>query len=146
MTEATSRVERLKKAVLDVQPTLELDRARAITKVMRETEGEPMVLRRAQAFAAASRAATFLSQPEIILSAVTAKVDQERCAACLVCVKACPYDVPKINEDGASEIDEALCHGCGTCASECPAKAIELNWYEDNQIMSKLDSLLEGVL
>ena len=99
-----------------------------------------------QAYAAASRAATFLSQPEIILSAVTATVEQDRCAACLICVRACPYDVPRINEDGASEIDEALCHGCGTCASECPAKAIELNWYEDQQIMSKLDSLLEGVL
>jgi heterodisulfide reductase subunit A-like polyferredoxin len=99
-----------------------------------------------QAFAAASRAATFLSQPEIVLSAVTAKVDPERCAACLICVRACPYDVPRINEDGVSEIDEARCHGCGICASECPAKAIELNWYEDQQIMSKLDSLLEGVL
>jgi heterodisulfide reductase subunit A-like polyferredoxin len=54
--------------------------------------------------------------------------------------------VPKINEEGASEIDEALCHGCGICAAECPAKAIELNWYEDEQIMAKVDALLEGVL
>jgi len=99
-----------------------------------------------QSLAAASRATTFLSQTEITLSAVIASVDQERCAACLVCVRACPYDVPKINEEGVSEIDEALCHGCGICAAECPAKAIELNWYEDNQIMSKVDSLLEGVL
>ncbi len=99
-----------------------------------------------QALAAASRATTFLSQSEITLSAVTAKVDQERCAACLVCVRACPYGVPRINEEGASEIDEALCHGCGICAAECPAKAIELNWYEDDQIISKVDALLEGVL
>ncbi|HEJ83263.1 MAG TPA: CoB--CoM heterodisulfide reductase iron-sulfur subunit A family protein, partial [Desulfobacteraceae bacterium] len=100
----------------------------------------------AQALAAASRAATFLSQPEIVLSAVTARVDPDRCASCLICVRVCPYDVPKINAEGVSEIDEALCHGCGICASECPAKAIELGWYEDQQIMSKLDSLLEGVL
>jgi len=99
-----------------------------------------------QAFAAASRAATFLSQPEIVLSAVTASVKQENCAACLICVRACPYGVPRINEEGVSEIDVALCHGCGICASECPAKAIELDWYEDRQIMSKVDSLLEGVL
>jgi heterodisulfide reductase subunit A-like polyferredoxin len=100
----------------------------------------------AQAMAAASRAATFLSQPEITLSVVTAKVDQERCAACLVCVRACPYSVPRINKDGASEIDEALCRGCGICAGECPAKVIQLNWYEDDQVMSKVDALLEGVL
>ncbi|MBN2122687.1 MAG: CoB--CoM heterodisulfide reductase iron-sulfur subunit A family protein, partial [Deltaproteobacteria bacterium] len=99
-----------------------------------------------QAMAAASRAATFLSQEEISLSVVTARVDPERCAACLVCVRSCPYGVPRINRDGVSEIDEALCHGCGICAGECPAKAIELNWYEDDQVMCKVDALLEGVL
>ena len=99
-----------------------------------------------QSLAAASRASTFLSQSEIRLSAVTATVDQERCAACLVCVRACPYGVPRINAEGASEIDEALCHGCGICAAECPAKAIELNWYEDDQILTKIEALLEGVI
>ncbi len=100
----------------------------------------------AQAMAASSRAATFLSQSEITLSVVTAKVDQERCASCLICVRVCPYGVPRINKEGVSEIDEALCRGCGICAAECPAKAIELNWYEDAQVMSKVDALLEGVL
>jgi heterodisulfide reductase subunit A-like polyferredoxin len=100
----------------------------------------------AQAMAAASRAATFLSQSEITLSVVTAKVDQERCASCLICVRACPYGVPRINREGVSEIDEALCRGCGVCAAECPAKAIELNWYEDQQVMSKVEALLKGVL
>ena len=100
----------------------------------------------AQAQAAASRATTFLSNPYLTLSAVTARVDPDLCAACLVCVRSCPYDVPRINADGVSEIDEALCHGCGACVAECPAKAIELNWYEDNQILSKVDALLEGVL
>ncbi len=99
-----------------------------------------------QSLAAASRAATFLSQPEITLSVVTAKVDQDNCASCLVCVRSCPYDVPRINKDGVSEIDEALCRGCGICAAECPAKVIQLSWYEDNQVMSKVDALLEGVL
>jgi heterodisulfide reductase subunit A len=99
-----------------------------------------------QALAAAARAAIFLSQSEITLSAVTAKVNPDLCAACLVCVRACPYGVPRINEEGVSEIDEALCHGCGICAAECPAKAIELNWYEDDQVMSKVEALLEGVL
>jgi heterodisulfide reductase subunit A-like polyferredoxin len=100
----------------------------------------------AQAMAASSRAATFLSQSEITLSVVTAKVDQERCASCLICVRACPYGVPHINKEGVSEIDDALCRGCGICAAECPAKAIELSWYEDDQVMSKVDALLEGVL
>ena len=99
-----------------------------------------------QAMAAASRAATLLSAPNLTLSAVTAHVDQSRCAACLVCVRTCPYGVPRINEEGVSEIDDALCQGCGACAAECPAKAIELRWYEDEQLICKVESLLEGVL
>jgi heterodisulfide reductase subunit A-like polyferredoxin len=99
-----------------------------------------------QALAAASRAVTFLAQPQLTLSAVTARVETDLCASCLVCVRSCPYGVPRINADGVSEIDEALCHGCGICAAECPAKAIQLNWYEDDQILCKVESLLQGVL
>ena len=100
----------------------------------------------AQSMAAASRACTFLSQPFLTLSAVVAEVESDLCASCLICIRSCPYEVPKINEDGVSHIDSALCHGCGVCASECPAKAIKLNWYEDDQILSKVEALLEGVL
>ncbi|NOY70355.1 MAG: CoB--CoM heterodisulfide reductase iron-sulfur subunit A family protein [Deltaproteobacteria bacterium] len=99
-----------------------------------------------QSLAATARATTFLSQSHLTLSAVTARVDPEKCASCLICVRSCPYEVPKINAEGVSEIDEALCHGCGVCAAECPAKAIDLNWYEDDQIMCKVDALLEGAL
>ncbi|MCU0539608.1 MAG: FAD-dependent oxidoreductase, partial [Desulfobacterales bacterium] len=98
-----------------------------------------------QACAAAARAVTFLSQSRLTLSAVTARVDPDLCAACLICVRACPYRVPRINAEGVSEIDEALCHGCGICAAECPAKAIQLNWYEDDQLMCKIDALMEAV-
>jgi len=100
----------------------------------------------AQAYAAASRATTFLSQPHLTLSGVTARVNPDNCASCLICVRSCPYGVPKINADGVSEIDEALCQGCGVCAAECPAKTIELAWYEDEQLLCKVESLLEGVL
>ncbi len=100
----------------------------------------------AQSLAAASRATTFLSQPFLTLSAVTADVTGEMCASCLICVRSCPYGVPRINEEGVSVIDPALCQGCGVCTSECPAKAIKLNWYEDVQILSKVEALLEGVL
>jgi heterodisulfide reductase subunit A-like polyferredoxin len=99
-----------------------------------------------QAYAAAARATTYLAQPHLTLSAVTARVDQDRCAACLICVRTCPYGVPRINEEGVSEIDDALCQGCGACAAECPAKAIELSWYEDQQLLSKVDALLEDIL
>jgi len=100
----------------------------------------------AQAYAAAARAITFLAQDHLTLSAVTATVEADKCASCLICVRSCPFNVPKINDEGVSEIDAALCHGCGICTAECPAKAIQLNWYEDDQILCKVEALLEGVL
>jgi heterodisulfide reductase subunit A len=99
----------------------------------------------AQAQAAAGRARTMLAQQVINLGASVARVDGKQCAACLICVRACPFDVPFINAEGTSEIDPAKCHGCGICAAACPAKAIQLMQYEDDHIMAKLLGLLERV-
>jgi heterodisulfide reductase subunit A len=109
------------------------------------TAHSPRLIREsiAQAEAAAARAQTLLSRDSINLGAAVARVDSKKCAACLICVRACPYGVPVINADGFSEIDPAKCHGCGICASECPAKAIQLMRFEDDQILLKLSGLLE---
>ncbi|MDY6970858.1 MAG: 4Fe-4S binding protein, partial [Thermodesulfobacteriota bacterium] len=96
-----------------------------------------------QSQAAASRATTFLAKPEIKLSAITAKVNTDHCVKCLTCVRSCPFEVPAFNDDeGIIEIDEAMCHGCGVCAGVCPREAIQLNFYEDDQIACKIDALL----
>ncbi|MGO9689257.1 MAG: FAD-dependent oxidoreductase [Syntrophobacteraceae bacterium] len=98
-----------------------------------------------QALAAASRAGAFLAARDQTVGGVVAKVDPKLCATCMVCVRSCPYGVPQI-VDYVSEINEALCRGCGTCVSECPAKAIHLANYTDNQIMIKVEALLEDVM
>ncbi|MBR9981451.1 MAG: CoB--CoM heterodisulfide reductase iron-sulfur subunit A family protein [Desulfatitalea sp.] len=99
----------------------------------------------AQAQGVAGRIQGLLAQDVINLGAVVARVDRDKCATCLVCVRACPYHVPFINEDRYSEIDPAKCHGCGICAAECPAKAIQLSCFEDAPIMAKLEGLLERI-
>ncbi len=98
----------------------------------------------AQAEATAARAQAMLAREVIQLDSRVARVQAERCAACLICVRSCPYAVPVINPDGHSEIDPALCHGCGVCAAECPARAIELMQFEDGQVVAKLSALLES--
>ena len=99
----------------------------------------------AQAQAAAGRASSLLARDTFNFGAVIARVEKEMCASCLICVRACPFNIPFINADGYSEIDPAKCHGCGICAADCPAKAIQLMQYEDDQIMAKLIGLLERV-
>jgi len=99
----------------------------------------------AQALAASSRACCLLSQDSIEVGGVVATVDPDLCAACLICVRVCPYEVPFINADGVSEIDISKCHGCGVCAAECPAKAITLLDFEDTQILAQIDALMEAV-
>ena len=101
---------------------------------------------RTQGAAAAGRAITLLSKATLTAAGGVAKVIAERCAACLVCVRACPFGVPFINADGYSEIDPDRCLGCGICAAECPAKAIQLQGFHDDQILGGLESLLEGAL
>ncbi|WDP91952.1 MAG: FAD-dependent oxidoreductase [Desulfobacter sp.] len=95
----------------------------------------------AQGNAAASRAATVLSKDHILVGGVVAEnSDPDKCARCLVCVRSCPYGVPRV-VNGAAMIEPALCHGCGVCAAECPAKIITLNHFTDTQINEKAKAL-----
>ncbi|HET9723182.1 MAG TPA: FAD-dependent oxidoreductase, partial [Actinomycetota bacterium] len=95
-----------------------------------------------QAYAAAGRAAAILAKPALEAGGVVAEVDQERCAACLTCVRICPYGVPVIDPaTKKATIEAAACQGCGICAGECPAKAIELHHYTDAQILAKEEAL-----
>ncbi|MGC9195486.1 MAG: CoB--CoM heterodisulfide reductase iron-sulfur subunit A family protein, partial [Syntrophobacteraceae bacterium] len=97
-----------------------------------------------QALGAASRAGSFLAGKTLSVGGAVAHVDSERCAGCLVCVRVCPYKIPRINEMRVSEINEALCQGCGTCVSECPARAIQLSHYEDCQVHTSIHALMAG--
>jgi len=98
-----------------------------------------------QALAASSKACSLLAKNYMEVGGVVAKVNPDRCAACQACVRACPYEVPFINEKGVSEIDISKCHGCGICAAECLPKAITLYHFEDNQILAQIDGLLEVI-
>ncbi|MBI2955375.1 MAG: CoB--CoM heterodisulfide reductase iron-sulfur subunit A family protein [Chloroflexi bacterium] len=100
----------------------------------------------AQALAAAARAATVLSRPQLEVGGSVAVVEQRKCAGCLTCVRVCPYKIPKINANGVAEIEVAECHGCGTCVAECPAKAIQLMHYRDGQVTAKAEALFAEVI
>jgi heterodisulfide reductase subunit A len=92
---------------------------------------------------AGQQAMKILCKKEMTISAAKAEVDPEKCSACLLCVRLCPYGAPFINEDGVSQIPPSSCAGCGICVSECPSKAITLKHCTDDQILAKIDALLE---
>lgn len=95
----------------------------------------------AQAKGAVARAAKVLSKKELSASGLVSVVDADRCAACLTCVRACPFGVPVIGKEKVAEIEAAACHGCGICASVCPRKAIDLCHFKDEQVLPKVMAL-----
>jgi heterodisulfide reductase subunit A-like polyferredoxin len=74
------------------------------------------------------------------------EVDAASCAACLTCVRLCPYDVPVVTEEGVAFIEPASCQGCGVCAAACPRKAIVTRHYRDDQVAAKMDVLFDDAL
>ena len=97
-----------------------------------------------QSKAAVARTMTILSKEGIFVGGVVATVNPDQCAACLTCVRTCPYDAPRIGVEGYAVIDPAECRGCGACVAECPGKAISLHHFTDEQIIAKTDALFRA--
>ena len=97
----------------------------------------------AAASAAASKASILLSKGEVNLEPFVSKVNKEECAKCLTCVRACPFDVPIIEEDGAY-INPAACYGCGVCVSACPGGAISLAQYDNKEIGAQIKGAIDS--
>jgi heterodisulfide reductase subunit A2 len=93
---------------------------------------------------AGQQAVKILCREKMKTLAAVAEVDPDKCAACLACVRECPFGVPFINEDGVSEISPAGCRGCGVCTAVCPRRAITLKHSTDDQLNAKIDALLES--
>jgi heterodisulfide reductase subunit A len=103
-----------------------------------------------QAQAAASRAATVLSQDSLELEATISHVIDESCDGCAYCVEPCPYQAITLIEymiDGAIkktvDVDETACKGCGCCMATCPKKGIFVRGFTLEQIGAQVKAALE---
>ncbi len=97
----------------------------------------------AAASAAASKASILLGKGEVSLEPFVSKVNKDECAKCLTCVRACPFDVPIIEEDGAY-INPAACYGCGACVSACPGGAISLAQYDNREVGAQVKGAIDS--
>jgi len=89
-------------------------------------------------------AGAFVKRGRIEFGGIVAEVEQEKCSACLTCVRTCPYEAPFIGKAGKAEINLQGCQGCGMCVGICPSKAIELKNHTDDQIATQARVLLGG--
>ncbi|HVP26780.1 MAG TPA: CoB-CoM heterodisulfide reductase HdrA2 [Candidatus Bathyarchaeia archaeon] len=97
-----------------------------------------------QASAAAARAGILMAKGKINVEAITPIIFEEKCKACGLCTKVCPYNAITLNKElKRIEIAEAACGGCGTCAAECPFGALTQSHFTDEQIMAQIDAITE---
>lgn len=99
---------------------------------------------KAEGEAAGAMAARFAKSGNISFGGVVAEVTQEKCSACLTCMRTCPFEAPFIGRASKVEIRKQLCQGCGMCAGVCPSKAIDLLHFTDDQLREQTRVLLGG--
>jgi uncharacterized protein len=54
------------------------------------------------------------------------KIDPERCRACGLCIKSCPFGALYESDEGVPTLLPEKCAGCGECLAVCPGKAITM--------------------
>ncbi len=97
-----------------------------------------------QASAAAARAGILMARGKVKVEAITPLVSSEKCKACGLCTKVCPYNAITLDKNLKKiSVIEASCGGCGTCAAECPFDALTQNHFTDEQIIAQIDAVTE---
>jgi heterodisulfide reductase subunit A len=98
-----------------------------------------------QAYGAAGRAVTLLSQDTVTASGAVCEVKENDCVSCGACITACMYgavefcDTP---EGKKARVNPILCKGDGLCCAKCPTNAIVLKHFTDEEIFCQIDAAL----
>ena len=69
-----------------------------------------------------------------------AEVLVDKCAACLTCLRVCPFGIPVVTD--VARIASDKCQSCGICIAECPAKAIVYKGCEADDIAGRTANAL----
>jgi heterodisulfide reductase subunit A len=98
-----------------------------------------------QAYGAAGRVLTLLSNDTVAASGSVCEVDGQKCIACGICILACKYGAIEFNESRLGKkarVNSVLCKGDGLCNAKCPTGAISLKHYTDEQVFGQIDAAL----
>jgi len=97
----------------------------------------------AQAYGAAGRAVTLLSQDTVTASGAVCEVNEDECVSCGACIAACAYGALEFRETPKGKkasVNPILCTGDGLCNAKCPTNAIVLKHFTDAEVFSQIDA------
>jgi heterodisulfide reductase subunit A2 len=96
-----------------------------------------------QAYGAAGRVLSLLSQDTVVASGSVCDVDERKCMGCGACISACSYGAIEFHETKQGKkagVNPILCKGDGLCNAKCPTGAMKLKHFTDEEILSQIDA------
>ncbi len=95
------------------------------------------------ASAAASKVMAMISNDILQREPIIARVDEDLCSGCKMCISVCPYDAREFNAaKNIVEVNAARCEACGSCVVTCPSGATQQLNFADSQITAMLKASL----
>ena len=96
----------------------------------------------AQGAAAAANVLSLIDRKEVELEPTVARVHEESCSGCQICIDLCPYKaITRDETKNVAVITEALCKGCGVCVAACPSSAIEQQNFTHRQLLAEVEAI-----
>ena len=84
-------------------------------------------------------ACTILTKDFIEAEGKTAYVNKSRCAACGLCEVNCPFRAIAVDlNEGCAVVNTVLCKGCGVCTASCRMNAVDLNGFNNEEVMAQI--------
>ena len=106
----------------------------------------------AHAGAAAAKAITAIKKQEALRKLKTAKVNDDLCIKCEICIKVCPVhavegvfaDESPILLTKPPKVNELVCVNCGQCSAYCPTGAIQAKNYNRESLFAQIEGILKN--
>ncbi len=96
-----------------------------------------------QAYGAAGRVLTLLSNDIVTVSGSVCTVNEKQCIGCGACLTACTYGAIEFRETRQGKkavVNPVICKGDGLCNAMCPTGAISLKHFTDEELISQIDA------
>jgi len=102
-----------------------------------------------QAYAASAKAAIPMREGVVRVEAITAFSQERLCNGCGNCLWVCPFGAVELKDSErggqVAWVNGAQCKGCGCCVAACPNGAMQQRGFSDQQLLTMIEALAEGI-